>query len=82
MQGYSSIYWFFCSGFQIVNIAFHLKLTSCFSKLQPVFSESKLKLYVTIVGDDTSSNTQPIIVDGAKKYEAENIVAQCSHGNN
>ena len=42
---------------------------------------SKLKLYVPGGGDGTSTNVQPVLVDGEEQYEVEIIMAECGHGN-
>ena len=37
--------------------------------------------YVPGGGDGTSTNVQPVLVDGEKQYEVEKIVAECGCGN-
>ena len=58
------------------------KLAYCIeSALDNVFYVSKLKLYVPGCGDGTSTNVQPVLVDGEEQYEVEKIMAECGHGN-
>ena len=42
---------------------------------------SKLKLYILGGSDETSTNVQPVLVDGEKQYEVEKIMAErgCSN---
>ena len=52
-----------------------------YSTLHNVFHLSKLKLYVSGGGDGTSTNVQPVLIDGEKQYEVEKIVAEYGRGN-
>ena len=41
----------------------------------------KLKLYIPGGGDGTSTNVQPVLVNGEEQYEVKKIMAECSCGN-
>ena len=51
----------------ISKLAYHIKLLPIHSALHNVFFISRLKLYVPSDGDWTSTNVQPVLVDGEEQ---------------
>ena len=52
-----------------------------YSALHNVFYVYKLQLYIPGSGNGTSINVHPVLVDGEKKDEVKNIVAEHGHCN-
>ena len=62
------------------KLAYYIELLHIYSILHNVFHVSYLKLYVPGGGDGTSTNVQPVLVDGEEQQEVKKIVAECGHG--
>ena len=65
----------------IGKLVYCIELPPIYSALHNIFLVSMLKLYVPGSGYRTSTNVQPVLVDGEQQYKVENIMAECSHGN-
>ena len=65
----------------IGKLAYCIELLPIYSALHNVFHMSKLKLYIPGGGDGTSTNVQPVLVDGEEQYEVKKIQAEYGHGN-
>ena len=65
----------------IGKLAYCIKLSPIYSTLHNIFHVSELKSYVPGGSDGTSTNVQPVLVDGEEQYEFKKIVVECGCGN-
>ena len=76
---------YFIGPFKVIKhigkLTYHIELLPIYSGLPNLFHVSKFKLYIPGGGDGTSTNIQPVLVDGEEQYEVKMIIEEYGHGN-